>query len=74
MCFVNSIRFGKTKVLIQITKKVSRKSDVDEITIIQNHPYGQKMIKKQELLQIRHFFRVHIKQYSQLQRVTTKQE
>ena len=43
---MNSIRFGSTKGLIQITRKASRKSDIDEIAFIQNHPYGQKMITK----------------------------
>ena len=32
---MNSIRFGETKVLIQITRKASRKSDIDEIVFIQ---------------------------------------
>ena len=72
MYFVNSKRFGWTKVLIQITKKASRKSDIDKIAFIQNHPNCQKMICW--LDQIKHFFRVHIKQYSHFQRVTTKQE
>ena len=46
MHFVNSIRFGQTKVLIQITRKASRKSDIDETAFIQNHPNGQQMITK----------------------------
>ena len=46
MYFVNSIRFGYTKVLIQIIRKDSRKWDIDEIVFIQNHPYGKKMITK----------------------------
>ena len=46
MYFVNSIRFGLTKVLIQITRKASRKADIEEIAFIQNHPYGQKMRAK----------------------------
>ena len=33
MYFVNSIRFGYTKVLIQIIRKDSRKWDIDEIEI-----------------------------------------
>ena len=33
MYFVNGIRFGLTKVLIQITKKASRKSDIDKILL-----------------------------------------
>ena len=45
MYFVNSIRFGETKILIQIARKASRKSDIDEIALIQNHPNGQKTIK-----------------------------
>ena len=40
MYFVNSIRFGWTIVLIQITRKASRKSNIDEIAFI------QKMITK----------------------------
>ena len=42
MHFVNSIIFGKTKVLVQITTKASRKSNIDEIAFIQNDPNGQK--------------------------------
>ena len=42
--FVNSIRFGWTKILIQITRKASRKSDIDKIAFIQNHPNCQKLI------------------------------
>ena len=42
MYFLSSIRFGKTKALIQITRKAPRKSDIDEIVFIQNHPNGQK--------------------------------
>ena len=61
-------------VLIQITRKASRKSNIDEIVFIQNHPNGQKMLAKCWLVQIEHFFRIHIKQYSHFQRVTTKQE
>ena len=45
MYFVNSIRFRETKVFIQIARKASRKSDIDEIALIQNHPNGQKTIK-----------------------------
>ena len=44
--FVNSIRFGLTKLLIHI-RKPSKKFDIDEIALNQNHrPYGQKMITK----------------------------
>ena len=46
MYFVNNIRFGWTKVLIQITRKALRKSDIDEIAFIQNHASGQKMITR----------------------------
>ena len=40
----NSIRFDWTIVLIQITRKASRKLEIDEIVFIQNHPNGQKVI------------------------------
>ena len=40
MQFENSIRFYWTKVLIQISRKASRKSDIDKIAFIQNHPNG----------------------------------
>ena len=43
MYFVNSIRFGYTKVLIQINRKAFRKSDIHEIAFIQNHPNCQKL-------------------------------
>ena len=46
MYFENSIWFGQTIVLIQITRKASTKSDIDEIVFIQNHPNDQKMIAK----------------------------
>ena len=46
MHFVNSIRFGETKVLIQITRKASRKSDIHKIAFIQNHLNGQEIITK----------------------------
>ena len=49
------------KSLIQITRKASRKSDIDEIVFIYNHPNGQKMITKCQLIQMKHFFRIHIK-------------
>ena len=42
MYFLSSIRFGRTKALIQITRKAPRKSDIDEIFFIENHPNGQK--------------------------------
>ena len=63
MYFDNSIRFALTKVLIQITRKASRKSDIDEIAFTQNHPSGQKLIRKCSLVQIKHVFRVHITYY-----------
>ena len=50
MYFVNSIRFGQTKVLSQITRTASRKSDIyiyiykGKIAIIRNDCNGQKMI------------------------------
>ena len=37
MYFVNGIRFGETKVLIQIIRQSSRKSDIDE-TVFQSEP------------------------------------
>ena len=46
MYFVNSIILSQTKVLIQITRKASIKSDMDEIAFIQNHPNGEKMMTK----------------------------
>ena len=46
MNFVNSIRFGLKNVLIQITRKASRKSDINEIAFSQNHPNGLKMVTK----------------------------
>ena len=46
MYLENSIRFGLAIVLIQITRKALRKSDIDEIAFMQNHPNGQKMIVK----------------------------
>ena len=46
MYFVNGIRFGQTKVLIQVTRKASWKSDIDEIPFTENYPNGQKMIPK----------------------------
>ena len=49
---------------MQITGKASIKSDIDKIAFIQNHPNGQKMITKCKPVQTKHFFRVHIKQYS----------
>ena len=39
-------RWNDSNVLIQITRKASKKFDIDEITFIQNHHYGQKMITK----------------------------
>ena len=44
MYFVNDIRFGQTKVLIKITRKAFKKTDIDEIVFNQNHPNGQKLI------------------------------
>ena len=46
MYFENNIRFGQRIVLIQSTGKASRKSDIDQIVFIQNHPYGKKMLAK----------------------------
>ena len=74
MYFLNSIRFCQTKVLIEIISKASWKSDINEIVFTQNHPNGQTMMTKCEIVEITHFFRFHIKQYSHFQRVTTKQE
>ena len=44
MYFVNRVTFDWTKVLIQIIRKASRKSDIDKVVFIQNHSYGQKML------------------------------
>ena len=62
------------QVLIQITRKASRKSNIDESASIQKYPNGQKMITNCSLVQSKHLFRVHIKQYSHFQRVTTIQK
>ena len=44
---MNGVRFDwTTKVLVQITRKASRKLDIDEIVFNQNHPDGQKIISK----------------------------
>ena len=37
MYFVNRVTFGWKKVLIQITRKVYKKSDIGKVEFIQNH-------------------------------------